>query len=628
MHKKTVSMKTLLSSLLIGSSSVMVAQITDTTPLARPTRGVMLMPAEAGRNDFLGSVKVTGDARFFTVYRDMKNQYADQVTASKNLDFLAYPNSAGGNAAGKPLVEFALSAKPNAKSEVSIGYALAHTFTGEQKDSARFAQIRNLINFGARINTDYGLYALQAGGGVLWTTLSPLTMSNPEYRPDNFDRLEWDWYTNSWQKYKDFYNASAAIGSQNYGAIGLQGFKFSGSGMPAGMGFNLMYGRTNQSVDQNKVGANPPNYVLAGRLSKDFAANIVGFNYYIQDGYTNNINEIRDYQQVITGDLKFELSDITFYTEMGVGRIGNPDYTSDKFSKALILKGNVPEDKFGLPILAQVYGIGKDVVSNVGQALNSNVYAPNGGYGRDMNYATALFINVLTETGQIANNRMGASVITQKKFGDFKIEFGLGLSQEIENLYDTITFQHHANNFSRSRFTPWVQNAGPYQRVKNIFRRSFEFITVTDGGDYKKGFSTIDLSVNYKTRLLKKEVIFKFYQTYGSIQEGVIPTFTNKAFIRQWYGQAIAFVKLSRNISGVGFYEQERNVANMSTTLSDHNGKPMFQIGDGFGYGLDYDFSDFAGVYFRHRFMYNQDLNFVKDSFQGQELTLELKVFF
>jgi hypothetical protein len=573
------------------------------------------------------------------VYRDMKKQYADQVSPSKNLAFLAYPNSAGGNAAGKPLVEFAISAKPSAKSEVSIGYALAHTFTGAQGDSARFAQIRNLINFGADVNTDYGLFSLKTGGGVLWTTLSPLTMSNTDYRPDNFDRFEWDWYTNSWSKYNDFYNASAAVGNQNAGAIALQGFKFAGSGLPAGLGFDVMYGRTNQSVDQNRVLANPPNYVFGGKLTKDLGAQNIGLNYYIQDGYTDNINDIRDFQQIITLDGRLNVNDINIYTELGVGRIGNPDYTSDNYGKALLVKASIPEEKFGIPLNLQMFGIGHDVVSNVSSSLNSNIYAPNGGYGRDLNYAGSLFINPLLETGQTANNRIGLSATAQKPVKNFKFEFGLGLTQEIENLYDTITFQHRANNFSRSRFTPWVQNAGPYQRVKNMFMRSYEFIAIKDDAitkdspegfsdDYKKGYSTIDLSINYKTRILKKELILKFYQTYGSIQEGFVPSFSNKAFLRQWYGQAIGFIKLSHNISGVAFYEQERNIANERTTLSDHNGKPMYQIGDGFGYGLDYDFSNFAGVYFRHRFMYNQDLNFVKDSFQGQEITVELKVFF
>lgn len=620
-------MKTLLSTLLLGVSTCLLADPGDSTKTK--SRGISIAPVGADTTDFLGSIKVSGDARFFLAYRDMSNQYTDQVTSSKNLAFLAYPNSGGGNAAGKPLVEFALTAKPSAGSEVSIGYALAHTFTGQQGDSARFAQIRNLINFGGKTTTKFGSFALQTGGGVLWTTLSPLTMSNANYRPDNFDRLEWDWYTNSWQKYNDFYKASAGLGSQNAGAIGLQGFKFSGMGLPKGFGFDVMYGRTNQSVDQNKVAANPPNYVLGSRISKEVQSNTFGVNYYLQNGYTDNINEIRDFQEIITGDAKLDISEIKIYTELGVGRFGNPTYTTAGFGKALLVNAVVPESKLGFPFTVQAYGIGQDVVSNVSSALNSNANAPNGGYGRDLNYATALFINPLTETGQITNNRMGASLIGGKQINDLRIEFGLALSQEIENMSDTITFQHKANAFSRSRFNPWVQNAGPYQRVKNIFRRSYEFISVTDDvTNYKKGYSTMDLSINYKTRFLKKEAIFKFYQSYGSIQEGIVPSFTDKAFFRQWYGQAIGFMKLTNKVCVLAFYEKEVNVGNQRTTLSDYNGLAMKQYGDGFGYGLDYDFSEFAGMYFRHRFMYNQDVNFVKDNFQGQEITVELKVFF
>ncbi len=628
MHKRIVSIKTLLSTLLLGVSGCLLAGTADDSTKTTVKRGVSLLPATVGKTDFLGSIKVSGDARFFMIYRDMEKQYTDQVTSSKNLGFLAYPNSGGGNAAGKPMVEFAITAKPSSKSEVSLGYALAHTFTGVDS-TAKFAQIRNLINFGGKVSTDYGLFALQTGGGVLWTTLSPLTMSNTEYRPDNFDRLEWDWYTNSWSKYKDFYNASAGLSSQNSGAIGLQGFKFSGQGLPVGLGFDVMYGRTNQSVDQNAVLANPPNYVLGARVNKQVKAHTFGANYYLQTGYTNNIDDIRDYQEILTVDGKLDVKDIKFYFETGLGRIGNPLYTTKDFGKALIVRANVPGDKFGFPLSIQAFSISNDVVSNVSSTVNSNIFAPNGGFARDPNYATALFVNALLETGQTANNRMGASLIGSKQIKNLKIEFGMSLTQELENLHDTITFQHRANNFSRSRFNPWLQNAGPYQRVKNIFLRSFEFLTITDAtSDYKKGFSTLDLSLNYKTTLLKKDVIFKFFQTYGSIQEGVLPTFTDKAFLRQWYGQAIAFVKLTNKVCVLGFYEQERNLGNKRTNLSDYNGLAMEQIGDGYGYGLDYDFSQFAGVYLRHRFMYNQDLNFVKDSFKGQEVTVELKVFF
>lgn len=625
--------KIIVSSLVLCMCFSALAQADS---LSSKQKFVTIEKSDQGYTDFLSSIKLSGDARFYTIYRNMESQYGDQVTASKNLAFLAYPNAAGGNAAGKPLAEFRLTAKPSSESEVSIGYALAHVFTGEQGDSSRFVQIRNLINFGGKINTDYGLFSAEAGGGVLWTYLSPLTMSNVEYRPDNFDRLPWDWYTDSWAKYTDFYNASVNLGGENFGAVGLQGFKMAAEGLPGNFGLNVMYGRTNQSVDQTKIGANPPSSVLAGRFNKAFSAGVVGINYYKQDGFIDNVvtsEDGRDLREIITLDGKFDISGIKLYTELGIGRIKNPGYETDGYGNALILRGVIPESKFGLPINAQVYGISNDVVSNVSSSINSNPDAPNGGYGRDPDYATALFINPLQEVGQITNNRVGFSLNTGKKIGDFKIELGLGLSQEIENLHDIITLQHKANAFSRSRFNPWFQAAGPYQRIKNIFRRSYEFVSITDAEnglatDYRKGFSSLDLSVNYKTRILKKPTIFKLFQNVGSIQEGFVPAFTDKAFLRQWYGQAITFVKLSKKVSALAFYEQQWVLGNERTTLSSHNNKGMRQFGEGIGYGLDYDFSSFAGIYFRHRFMYNQDLNFVLDNFEGQELTLELKVFF
>lgn len=622
------SIKRIAVGALLASISLANAQVKPDTS-AKKT--VTIQPI-AERTDFLNSIKVSGDARFFMIYRDMDAQYGDQTTPSKDLAFLSYPNSAGGNAAGKPLLDLRITAKPTSKSEVSIGYALAHVFTGELGDSSRFAQIRNLLNFSGKVNTDYGLFSMEAGGGVLWTQLSPLTMSNVEYKPDNFDRLPWDWYTDSWQKYNDFYKASVNLGGEAYGAIGLQGFKFNGQGLPGNVGFKIMYGRTNQSVDVGNVAANPPSFVLGGRLDKAFGSSVIGLNYYKQDGSVNNIVDIRDLREITTLDAKFDVSGIKLYTEMGLGRVVNPA-SDGNYGTALVLRANIPKQKLGIPINAQVFSISHDVVSNVSSALNSNETAVNGGFGRDPNFATTLFINPLMETGQLANNRMGVSASSGATVKNFKLEFAFGLSQEIENIYDIITYQHKANAFSRSRFNPWVQAAGPYQRIKNIFRRSYEFIGITDADngisrDYRKGFSSFDLSVNYKTRIARKPVIFKLFQNVGTIQEGFLPSFTNEAFLRQWYGQAIAFVRVAKKVSALAFYEQQWVLGNDRTSLSAHNGKPLAQFGEGFGYGLDYDFSSFAGLYFRHRFMYNQDVNFVKDEFRGQEMTLELKVFF
>ena len=586
--------------------------------------------------DFLKTIKVTGGARFFAVYRSMDEFYPDMVTPEKDLSFTSYPTVGQGvsNGGGAPLLDLELSAQPTSKFGVTVGYSLFHQFTGEP-ETAKAAALRSSLTFGGKLNTDYGLFKIEAGGGVIWTSMSPLTMSSIENRFDNFDRLPWDWYTNSWQKYNDFYSASVNLGGESYGNIAFQGIKFSGNGLPLGFNFLGMYGRNNQGLGASKAEGHFPSSMAAGRLENSVGSAVVGVNYFSQFGDIDNYSEIKDRHTIMTGDLQFNLSNgVKVYTEFGRGFFENPSVEGPQWGNALIVRGNFPSIVTKLPINAQLFNVGHNFVSNVSTALNSNINVPNQGYGSDLRYATTVFVNPMQEVGQVANNRRGLSLSTGKKIGRWKLELGYAVSQEIENLYDTITFQHRANTFSRSRFTPWIQDAGPYQRVKNQFRRSYEFISIDDetglDADYKKSFTAIDLSINYKTRFLGRGIIFKNFTNYNSVQPNLalLPKAGDEAFLRLLYDQFATFYQLNKKVSIVLFYEFERNIANERTELSDYNRKPLDQYGDGFGFGFDYDFSSFSGIYFRHRWMYHDDVNFVKDKFQGQETTVELKVFF
>lgn len=594
---------------------------------------VRLQKPDTTTDDFLPKVIVKGQARFFMIYRNMQDQYPDQVTPEKDLAFIDYPADGRGNAAGLPLLELNMVAKPSRNMSVDVGYSLTHDYLGVPNDTSRFATVRSNLNFGGELNTDYGLFTLQAGGGVLWSSLSPLTLSNPEYRPDNFDRLPWDWYRNSFDKYNDFYNAEVGLGGESYGNIAVQGFKLLGAGLPYDFGFAAMYGRHNFSIDLNRAQENWPSNMAAFRVDKYVGQHQFGVNYYSQYSGVDQYSGIQDIRTIVTMDAKVNINKTELYLEAGSGMVDNPDHERN-WDPALVASANIPEQAFGLPMQIQGYYIGHSVVSNVSSALNSNRTAPNGAFGNDPNYFATVFVNPAQEVGQRANNRFGFSAMSSKKVGDWKFEFGIGLSQEIENIYDTITFQHRANAFSRSRFNPWVQTSGPYQRVQNIFRRSYEFISITDAEndistDYKKSFASLDFGVNYKTQFMGRDLILKNFMSYSSIQPGLmVPHFTDEAFLRTIYDQIIGFYHLMDKVSLVGFYEIHHARANDRTELSDYNRKPMNQLGHGYGFGIDYDFSDFAGLYYRHRFMYHDDVNFVEDKFKGQESTIELKVFF
>ena len=624
---------------------------------------VRFEPIDTVQN-FLKKITVKGEARMAAIYRVMESSYADQVTPDKDLAFQDYPLAgSGGNGSAVPLINLNIIANPTPDFSVDLGYALAHNFGGTSAidgDTTRTAVVRSNLNFTGKLNTDYGLFKIRAGGGVLWTSLSPMTISQNEFQNDGFDRLPWDWYTKSFERYNAIYEGTASLGSEVFGAEAFQGVDFQGSGLPGGFGFIAMYGRTARSVDASKAVAAYPSSVLAGRLDNAVGNAIIGVNYYGQmsdttagnvileseqiltienEGtltadttisYNHTLGSVQDNRQIITADVRYNINGIEIYAELGAGRVVNPKNSGD-WSPGILVTTNIPETIFGLPIKAKLYNIEHEFVSNVSTVMNSNNGAPNNGVNQDPNYRTTVFINNLQEVGQVTNNRRGGSITTGKKIGAFKLEFGYGMSQEIENLYNVITFQHRSNAFARSRFTPWLQTAGPYKRIKNTFRRTFEIIEITDiDPTYLKGYNQLDFTAKYKMRVARRPLIIRNFSNYSTVQDGIsaIPTFGDKPFLKTFYNQTLVFFEVSKKVSLLAMYEFERNIANDRTELSLYNRKPMNQYSEGYGVGLDYDFADFAGLYLRHRWMYHDDINFVKDKFQGQQTTVELKVFF
>ena len=641
----------LFLSIVLSTALVQAQEVEATKDSNAPSSkfvGVRFQPIDTV-STFLKKITVKGEARMQAIYRVMDQSYADQLTPDKDLSFQSYPTGGGGSGNGSavPLFNINILANPTPDFSVDLGYALGHNFSGTQDTSNRSAVVRSNLNFTGKLNTTYGLFKIRAGGGVLWTSLSPMTISQNEFQNDGFDRLPWDWFTKSYDKYNAIYEGTSSLGSEVFGSEAFQGVDFQGSGLPGGFGFIAMYGRTARSVDAGKAREAYPSYIAAGRVDNAIGNAIIGFNYYGQMSDTSASLSILDYKitdtdttavlgtvadnrQIITADVRYNLDGIEIYTELGVGKVNNP-LNSNTWSPGIMVSCNIPDKKFGWPIKAKIYNIDHEFVSNVSTVMNSNNNAANNGVNQDANYRTTVFINSLQEVGQITNNRRGLSVSSGKKVGKFKFEFGYGVSQELENIYDIITFQHRSNAFSRSRFTPWVQAAGPYKRIKNMFRRTFEFVQITDEDqDYLKGFNQIEFTAKYKLRVAHRNLIIRNFTSYGSSQDGLsfIPVFSSEAFLRSTYNQTLAMYELGKKVSLVAMFEFERNIANDRTELSSVYRKAMDQYSEGYGVGIDYDFSNYAGLYLRHRWMYHDDVNFVKDKFQGQETTVELKVFF
>lgn len=377
------------------------------------------------------------------------------------------------------------------------------------------------------------------------------------------------------------------------------------------------------------------------------------------------------------------------------------------WSRMLYADVDFKKDFIGFPFKISAFSIGRHAVSNSSNLPNSSIdEAGNGAVlsGADARFNTLYFPNMLTEVKQITNNRNGLSLTSRKQMGKFVVDLGLGMQQENENiaqldndiigeggyqsgatitngLRDGFAFYHIVNQYQRSRFNGVTNDNGPYRNIIADFRRSWSNIQITDEtrattysnrgtgladttveayGDYKKSYSMLDLSFKHKSLLFKKELILAGFGRANSIQDkfSPIPIFSDKAFLRQWFVELMAFYHIDKKWTLIGFVSREWAKGNMRTALADENGeeilldatsaenpgevyqvyvsnevsgkngKPIDQRGLGYGVGFDYDFAETASVNLRARKYIHRDLNFTKDEFDGFDVTVEMKIYF
>jgi hypothetical protein len=553
------------------------------------------------------------------------------------------------------------------------------------------------------VDTKIGKIKLTAGGGANWFRISPSTLWGYQYRDDLFERYPWEPEGHDFARYNSSYSVGDIPRDQRFGMQATQGFILEGTNMPAGFDVALLYGKTQTGGGYQSYIVKSPQNMFASRVGKKLGDHKIGFNYYNQFGYTSNnvvylpivkgadtfyVEDNRTSQIVSTIDGRFEFKDFSIYTELGVGSYLSSHYNQGLKDNAKPGVGHISRYKrnwsenlfFEIATKRQlfkldVYRIGRYVVNNSSSVANTSVEEAKPSTATPDQYYTNYYDGMVTDVGQLANNRQGANLIANKSFGKLKTKLSLGIAQEIVNLVgdlrngarahavagaklvdsvytkepftNSITFEHRLNGVTRSRFGFYERFTGPYSRVHSIFRRTYDNIVITDSiVNYKKSFSTAQLELKYKFRLLGKELLVTNFVNYSSVQDhwSPIPVFTNKAFLRYFYEEFMAFYNIQTKLTLVGFWGMERVVGNNRTELADANGKlitnangrpiastngkPIDQTGYGFGLGFDYNFHSQASIHVRQRWFTHQDKNFTLDRFKGNEMTVEFKVFF
>ncbi len=629
----------------------------DLRDLKLPLRGSMLnrsnsIASHGGRFGFqaqdedayqglpLNKIEISGVFRFVTIYRNMEQSYADMLTSKKNISFFDYPFVDIGTSAGvgNPILALAMTARVKNNASFRIGYSISHSFTGSPDNTTNkiFSSFGGL-SFEGNIRTTPVIYNLKFGG-VLTMRTSRLIFDAPKYRGNYFDRVASNNYSVS--KFEGMYSAEdTRVYLWPYVRGGIARFTMPGLN---NLYVQAMYGRTGQTIygGLTNVEFYPAvNYMVRvgtpynfGRLRGNFA-----LNYFARKTNTDTVYAIHDDVDVYSTDFDVKIGKyFKVTTELGTSYINNPLIVSPKWGGAFIAALEVDRSLLKFPLKIEYYDIGISYGNLDGEVLNSNTSLRSGGVNADPSRDQTLFVNVGQEVGQLANNRRGVSLTSDFKIGNFSAELGYAASGEKQNLYDSITFQHRVNAFSRSRFTQWRQGIGPYGRIRSVFARTYELVTITDSvTNYKKGFNTIDLLARYQFGIGKLKFVLINYSNFVSIQDhsAVLPVFSDDAFIRTWFEDFTFMCKLSPRLMVLANYGIERVWGNTRVTLSPDKAmeaperRVIDQTGHAWGIGAGYDITNKTSIHIRHKWMDHTDKNFIQDVFKGQESTIELKMF-
>ncbi|MDA3882711.1 MAG: hypothetical protein PF481_05475 [Bacteroidales bacterium] len=649
-------------------------------------------------------IRFSGYVRSVFFYRDVDvYELGDQgrLTLPKNISL--------GDAYDEPIIHLEMNASPfpatNIATELAFDNRLLRggSFNETVDENGRMGSAWHMFNFKAETFTSFGSFKLTAGGGVNWFRMTPLIMwsaNDFNSRIELFDRMPWEYQSNDFERYSAYYNQGDIpredkVGNSSTQGVILEGFDLPGQGNAA-----LVVGKASGSAGFQSWEDKRPQNLMALRLNRAFGKHSFGVNYINQFGHVENeisytkitkdseiyyIDATKISQLATTVDgllqlnnnirLNFEIGAGSYLSQLyndglkeniepGVENVSTYKRNWDELLMAEVTFAN-------LPIRVQGYRIGEQFVNFASSVQNTSIEKTGSAAEQTMSN-TSCYPGLIPQIGQTTNNRQGINAFFNKSFGDFKTHAGYGISQELTNFAgdvrngarvsefasdpdsatiasytNSITFQHSLNKLARSRFGFWETNTGPYSRIHNKYRQSYENIVITDTVvDYKKSYASIELELKYKTILFNRPVIFTNYIQYNSVQENLslIPKFNDEAFVRLLYNEFTMFYNIQHNITLVGLLGYETVQGNNRTELAnengdlildengaivfDENGNPINQIDYGYGFGIDYTFASRASLHYRHRWYSHEDTHFILDTFKGNEATIELKIFF
>ncbi|MFQ3576288.1 MAG: hypothetical protein SNJ77_07630, partial [Cytophagales bacterium] len=535
-------------------------------------------------------LRFSGYARLWAFYRNMfdynENGMLPQDASPDNL-LKEYPtlpvNYSLSDGYQEPLALIRVEGNPSLKTWFQMEYYFDHRI-GRRLNSiynsintdtnGRAATVYRIFQFTGGTHTKLGTFKLTAGGGVNWYKLSPFTLWQYQNRDDLFERYPWEPEGNDFTRYDSYYSLGDIPRDVRWGNQGTQGFIIEATGLPKGLSASLIYGKNQNSGGFVSAGSSfgnqPPQNMLAGRVSKKVKSHDIGFNFFNQYGYnppvsvsptTNRLEKFsikgdssyfleidRISQFIATVDGRLNFNGLKVFAEAGLGSFMNNEYNNGlptqtrntawhyitkpwvnnpdasrtyryerRWDPALFFEFDFDKSLTKVPFKLALYHIGTYVINNTSAINNSSIEnfraSPSQGNANVINY----FQGMVTEINQYANNRQGVNLNTNFKWKGLKILVDYANSREIDNLYGDNRTGYTRDN----EMTPGVYTNGiSFQhRTNQLARSRFGFFERYLGpynrtmNIYRRSYDNIQITdtvVNYRKHFNTMDFTLKY----------------------------------------------------------------------------------------------------------------------
>jgi len=596
----------------------------------------------------LRSLNVNGFYRFFGTYRDMPGSYSFLPQASlpqrevfigddtqlPNLMFNITGKSRSGASWGMDLFAFQFLDRPGQPAYSPATPDTSRPNLDNPLGSPRLGQsmLLNLgMNLYSTVNTPLGPLTVKLGG-IHWEDMTDLTMGayTAYERYMLFDRNPWDPIgSNVFERYNRYVDAGRVDQEERWGKRAFAGAVVSMTQLPANQSFKVMFGKNEQNggFDRRPNAAWGGQYSWSPTSSWKFSLQTMNQRSFqdslLQQPFGSEIHtlKISRIDPVLSWELEMGYSG---YQSNTLGELGGfLSHAKVKWAMAKHWK-----------VFGQAYYIDPGAVNNVGAFVNtsvaeaaiSNIAAGQAGSG------TLLFPtnSSLLGFGQLSNNRLGADLNVAYQPTNFYLSAGYSLSREINTGASSLSFGRPVNALTRSRFWRWgfPQQVGPYGRTNVLYRSTFDQVSLTRPLQEQLYFSQLELQALYRIRIADRLLVFNHLMRASSVQaEAALFQTAPQALLRQYTSENELYLQWNSRFAVVLLASGDITLGGVLTGVNAI-GRPFEQYGSGFGAGCDIWAADNVCVYVRHRRFAFEDRSFTRDTYSGNETTLELKLLF